>query len=113
MIAPPYTYRAEVRRVIDGDTVAMDVDLGLNTWAKNQSMRLLDVHAPEMVGSDKINGMQAKTALAEKLPVGIPVVITTHKDKNDKYGRLLVEIYTLDGTDVNDWMRKNAPSGGR
>lgn len=26
MIAPPYTYRAEVRRIVDGDTIAMDVD---------------------------------------------------------------------------------------
>ena len=113
MITPPYTYRAEVRRIVDGDTVAMDVDLGLNICAKNQVMRLLNVHAPEMVGSDKLAGMQAKTALADKLPVGTPVIIATHKDKGDKYGRLLVEIYTLDGTDVNDWMRKNAPIGGR
>lgn len=113
MIAPPYTYRAEVRRIVDGDTVVIDCDLGLGIWAKNQIMRLLNVHAPEMVGSDKLAGIQAKTALADKLPVGIPIVITTHKDKNDKYGRLLVEIYTLDGTDVNDWMRKNAPIGGK
>lgn len=28
MIAPPYTYRAEVRRIVDGDTIAMDAPIG-------------------------------------------------------------------------------------
>ena len=54
---PSYTYRAEVVRVLDGDTVELDIDLGFSTWVHKRSIRLLDVLAPE----------SRTTNLAEKL----------------------------------------------
>jgi endonuclease YncB( thermonuclease family) len=39
---------ARVTRVIDGDTVVADLDLGWSTWRLGQRVRLLGCDAPEM-----------------------------------------------------------------
>lgn len=44
---PGYVYRAEVRRVVDGDTVDLDVDLGFGVWRMAERVRLMGVDAPE------------------------------------------------------------------
>lgn len=76
-----YEYRATVRRVVDGDTVILDVDLGFNMSLNKQSFRLLGINAREhtMPG-----GIEAADHLAQILPVGTPVVVSSVK--TDKYG---------------------------
>ena len=49
-----YEYNAKVTKVIDGDTVEVDIDLGFNTILANQSVRLLGIDTPESRTSDKI-----------------------------------------------------------
>jgi len=58
-----YTYRAELVRVIDGDTVVLNVDLGFEHWLHNQTFRLYGIDAPETRTTDldeKRRGLQAK-----------------------------------------------------
>lgn len=50
---PLYTYQAVLVRVIDGDTVVLDVDFGFDTW-----IRIHGVDVPEVVGESKIDGLR-------------------------------------------------------
>lgn len=51
-----YEYTAIVREVYDGDTVTVDVDLGLCTWLHGQKLRLYGINAPEMRGEQRTAG---------------------------------------------------------
>lgn len=100
-----YEYKANVMRVVDGDTVVLDIDLGLSVWQRDEHVRLLGINAPEMRRPTLERGRAAKAFLAEILPVGQEVIINTVKDKSDKYGRYLARIY-VEGQSmtVNDLM---------
>ena len=109
-----YVYRGVSFRVVDGDTIRIDFDLGLGVWRHNQEVRLLDVHAPEMTGEGKAEGLAAKVMLLGLLPAGTDVVVQTFRDKNDKYGRYVAQVWrSSDGLDINEHMRTKAPVGGR
>lgn len=84
-------YAARVLRVIDGDTLVVDLDLGLGITAR-QTVRLLGVNTPELRGDDAAAGAAAKVFVAS-LTLGLDVLVRTHKDRDDKYGRLLAEIW--------------------
>jgi micrococcal nuclease len=82
-----YTYKAKVIRVVDGDTVWLEVDLGFRMKTIND-FRLYGVDTPER-GQP---GWAEATDFVKKLaPAGTEVLITTYKDP-DKYGRWLAEI---------------------
>lgn len=81
-----YQYAARVVRVIDADTVVLDIDLGLRTWRHSEYIRLLGLNAPER-GTEA--GTQATAWLREMLPVGTLVRLVTRKDQTEKYGRWL------------------------
>ena len=38
-----WTYRAKVIRVVDGDTVDVDIDLGFGIWQKNERVRIMGI----------------------------------------------------------------------
>jgi micrococcal nuclease len=76
-----FTYPARVVRVVDGDTVVLDVDLGFHVWLRDQSFRLLGVNARER---SEPGGKEARLNLVELLPVNLNVVISSVR--NDKYG---------------------------
>ena len=76
-------------RVIDGDTVELEIDLGNRIWWRD-SFRLAGINCPEMSGDTKIAGDAAKIYLEKLLQDGIRLVRT---DKPDKFGRWLVTIY--------------------
>ena len=42
-----YTYKANIVRVIDGDTVVADIDLGFDVWLRKEHLRLVGIDAPE------------------------------------------------------------------
>lgn len=107
-----YQYRAKILKVIDGDTVDIDLDLGFNIILSNQKVRMAGVDTPESRTSnteEKPRGMLSKKKLAEKLPVGSWVKIETLKSDNndDKFGRILGVFILEDGTNVNDWLIDN------
>ena len=106
-VEPTYLYRAEVVRVIDGDTVDLDIDLGFYVWMKSQRIRLIDIDAPETKGDQKAAGLAAKAFLAKQIE-GKRVILRTYKGKDEadrkgSFGRWLGRIY-LNGEDINQMM---------
>lgn len=101
-----YEYAAVVEKVIDGDTAHLAVDLGFSIKIR-MPVRLYGINAPELHGvADPKPGQAARAWLAERIE-GKSVVIRTFKDKKEKYGRILAQVY-LDpkGSPVNDEMVK-------
>ena len=94
-----YVYEAKITRVVDGDTVIADINLGFNVVLHDVSLRLLGINAPEMKG-ETIDEGKRSCARLEELTRGKAVVLKTHKDKREKYGRLLAEM-RVDDIDVN------------
>jgi micrococcal nuclease len=90
-----YYYKAKVVRIIDGDSIVLDVDLGFNMKLVNGNFRLFGIDAPEIRTKDleeKEMGLQSKIRLEELCPVGSEILIKTVKSQ-DKYGRYLVRLY--------------------
>lgn len=86
-----YEYRAFVVRVIDGDTVIMDVDLGFYTYSR-MSCRLYGINAIEL---NQPGGSAAHTHLAGLLPEGKGVIVKSVKP--DKYaGRFDAIVLVID-----------------
>lgn len=86
-----YEYRAQLIRVVDGDTVWLDVDLGFDVRRKD-SFRLYGINAPEMSTPE---GTAAKEWLVERLK-DAAITITTEKDKREKFGRYLCTLWVGD-----------------
>jgi micrococcal nuclease len=102
-----YTYRATVRRVVDGDTVDLDIDLRFSVILRNQRIRLHRVDTPEKRTRDlreKAAGRLASQIVEELLPLGSECTIETYLDSRGKFGRLLGEIVTDEGICVNDYL---------
>lgn len=105
-----YEYAAQVIAVYDGDTVTLDVDLGLRTWNRGGKYRLYGINAPELrsAATDTTHsGIEARDHLTGLLGFphadGSPDTLTvrTYKDATEKYGRWLAELIRDDGVDVN------------
>lgn len=65
-----YFYRAEVIRVIDGDTIEVNIDIGFKLEFKNVMVRLVDCYAPEtrtLDDNEKKRGLEVKALLTELL----------------------------------------------
>jgi len=105
---PLYQYKAECLRVVDGDTLDLRVDLGLNTDRRIR-VRLAGIDTPETYGvkrdSEEYKLGKAATARMEELVLGKSVIITTEKDKAGKYGRYIVTVYVED-LNINDTLVK-------
>ncbi len=86
-----FRYRATVRHVIDGDTVALVLDLRDSVY-RRRNVRLLDVNTPEVVGETRAAGLEAKAFLERLLPPGLAVCVRTHKYRTT-FERLLGEVF--------------------
>ena len=90
-----HEYRVEIVKVVDGDTVDVDIDLGFGIWMKNERVRLFGIDTPESRTRDleeKKYGKAAKAYLVDKLNSGKPI-LKTFKDGVGKYGRILGEFW--------------------
>lgn len=92
---PAYTYAARAIRVVDGDTVLLEIQLGLHV-AITQFIRLAHINTPEMKDA---RGAAARDRMRELLAVE-PLTITTTRDRTEKFGRYLGTITNGDGQDV-------------
>lgn len=90
-----YNYKANVISVYDGDTITVDIDLGLNVFIRDEKLRLNRINAPELKGEDREAGLRSRDFLRDKID-GKEILIRTIKDKKEKYGRYLAEIYLAD-----------------
>lgn len=99
-----YRYKAEVVRVIDGDTVDLIVDLGFS-MRMQERFRLYGINTPETRTRDleeKAAGIRAKQYLIARLSGVQSLQIETHKDKKGKFGRYLCSLLDVsEGGDIN------------
>ena len=95
-----YNYNAVVIKVVDGDTVDLNVDCGFNIWHKIRT-RLIGINAPER---GQTGWHEANEHLRLLLPIDTPCVVQTYKTAGDKYGRWLATIFNSDGINVNEDM---------
>ena len=90
-----WTYRAKVIKVIDGDTVDVDIDLGFGIWQKNERVRIMGIDTPESRTRDKVEkkfGLAAKAKLKSLLGKTTVLKTTINKkgvDMKGKFGRVL------------------------
>ncbi|WP_372846761.1 thermonuclease family protein [Pontiella sp.] len=87
-----YHYKARVTAAYDGDTVTVEIDLGLKTAIKGEKLRLHRINAPEMRGDEKVAGKASRDYLRSRI-LGKEILLETIKDKQGKYGRYLAEIW--------------------
>ena len=91
-----YEYRCKVVKIIDGDTVDVDIDLGFGVWMHKERVRLFGIDTPESRTRDleeKKYGLAAKKFLTEMLDDDGGIILKTHKDKTGKFGRILGELW--------------------
>jgi len=108
-----FEYNCKVIKVVDGDTVDVDIDLGFGVWLKKQRVRLYGIDTPESRTKDleeKKCGLFAKDYLVNSL--GEEAVLRTRKDGKGKYGRILGEFIVYDASKdayrpVNEIMIEN------
>lgn len=91
-----YTYKAQVKEIIDGDTVDLTVSLGFHMQFEGR-FRLFGINTPESYGKEACEaGKVAKEYLKGLLPPGTAIIVKTDRDKTEKYGRFLATLYLLD-----------------
>ena len=96
-----YEYRCKIDRVVDGDTVDVDIDLGFGIWLRKERVRLYGIDTPECRTRDleeKKYGLAAKSFVQDLLPVGSMQTLRTKKDDKGKFGRILGEFVVYDVT---------------
>ena len=103
----PYIYRVkQVLRVVDGDTIDADIDLGFDI-SLTKRVRLSGVDTPESRTTDlkeKTLGLEVKEWLKKKLDGKKNILIKTElPDSTEKYGRILGRLY-VDDVCLNDRM---------
>lgn len=99
-----YEYHCKVIRVVDGDTVDVDINLGFGIVYSNQRIRLYGIDTPESRTRNRIEkkyGLYAKEFLKARL--GESCTLRTRLDGKGKFGRILGE-FIVDDVNVNEEM---------
>ena len=68
-----YEYRCKILRVVDGDTVDVDIDLGFGMWMHKERVRMMGIDTPESRTRDKVEkkfGLASKQFVKDMMPVG-------------------------------------------
>lgn len=98
-----YWYNAIVLSIHDGDTMTLKIDMGRRIHIED-SIRLYRINTPEL---SEVGGKEAREFLRQLCPVGLSVRVRTYKNKNDKYGRWLGDVWLTHRDKelcVNDYM---------
>jgi micrococcal nuclease len=105
-----YEYKCKIFRVVDGDTVDVDIDLGFGVWMHKERVRMMGIDTPESRTRDLVEkafGLASKERLKELLPVGSMSILKTEidksgEDKKGKFGRILGDFFIDDrrATDI-------------
>ena len=90
-----YEYRCKVNKVVDGDTVDVDIELGFGVVLSDERVRIMGIDTPESRTSDKVEklfGLAAKNRLKEllgKQPILRTQIAKDGEDMKGKFGRIL------------------------
>ena len=106
-----YEYRAKISKVIDGDTVDVDIDLGFGISLNNERVRIMGIDTPESRTRDKVEkkfGLASKARLKELL--GKETILKTQvgrggEDMKGKFGRILGD-FLVDGKKAGEILIK-------
>ena len=104
-----WTYRCKLKKVIDGDTVDVDIDLGFGIWQMNERVRIMGIDTPESRTRNKIEkkfGLAAKARLKSLLgpkPVLQTTISKKGEDMKGKFGRVLGD-FIVNGKQVSQIM---------
>ena len=99
---PAGAQEAVVVRHTDGDTFWLrGIGVGPLPGARTK-VRLLEVDTPEVFGTPGCYGKQAARRTAELLPLGSHVRVEADRDLRDRYGRLLLYVWTNDGASLEE-----------
>jgi len=94
-----YEYKCKVTRVVDGDTVDIDIDLGFGVWLHKERVRIYGIDTPESRTRDKVEkrfGLLAKE-FVKQFVKGSSIILRTQKyDAKGKFGRILGDIIVDD-----------------
>lgn len=105
-----YEYRVEIVKVVDGDTVDVDIDLGFGVWLKKERVRLFGIDTPESRTRDlveKKHGLAAKNFLVNEMNDADDVILATNKDAEGKFGRILGTLIGVHSNELDGEMRVN------
>ena len=97
-----YEYKCKIRKVVDGDTVDIDIDLGFGIWLNDERVRIMGIDTPESRTSDpveKIFGLAAKERVKHLLGAESTLISKVKGDGNEemrgKFGRILGDFITI------------------
>ena len=105
-----YEYKCRILRVIDGDTVDVDIDLGFGIWRHRERVRIFGIDTPESRTRDLVEkkfGLAAKKFVRDNLPIGSIQTLVTMKDKKGKFGRILGELWYAGEHNINQKLIDN------
>ena len=103
-------YDITVIKIVDGDTVDVDIDLGFGICLKDERVRIMGIDTPESRTSDRVEKLFGKAAskrLGELLKEGAKLLTTEDKSGEDmkgKFGRVLGDFRAADGRLVTEIM---------
>ena len=100
-----YEYNCRIVKVVDGDTIDVDIDLGFDILLSNQRIRLNGVDTPESRTRDleeKKFGILAKEMVESYCKVGQTIALRTSKDERGKFGRILGDFVVYDSS-TDSW----------
>lgn len=101
-------YDVVVIKVVDGDTVDVDIDLGFGVWLRKERVRIMGIDTPESRTRDKVEkkfGLASKAKLKQLLKDGAILKTQVSKkgeDMKGKFGRILGDFILDDGRKVTE-----------
>ena len=92
-----YEYKSQVTKIVDGDTIDVNIFLGFDVVLYKQRVRLYGIDTPESRTRDKeekVRGLLSKAYVQEKCPINSTIRLRSYD--RGKFGRILGDIYELD-----------------
>jgi micrococcal nuclease len=99
-IQDPFLYKCVIQRIVDGDTIDVNIDLGFGIWLYKERVRIAGIDTPEKRTRDKVEkvfGLAATAKAHVLVPEGSHCIIRTRRDKAGKYGRTMGDFVLEDG----------------
>ena len=92
-----YEYKSQVTKIVDGDTIDVNIFLGFDVVLYNQRVRLYGIDTPESRTRDKeekVRRLLSKKYVQDRCPVDSFIRLKSYD--RGKFGRILGEIYEID-----------------